>query len=55
MGYYDWHDNPNAGRSAKWLLYGRVFLKFFVLLLLAVAVSQLGLIVFNIVRLQFFF
>ena len=53
-GFYDWHDNPNAGCGAKLLLYGRMFLKFLVFILFAVAVGQLGLIVFQIVRLQFF-
>jgi hypothetical protein len=54
MGCPDWHDHPHAGRGAKWLFYGRVFLKFLVLFLLAVSVGQLALIIFNIVRLQFF-
>ena len=53
-GSYDWHDNPNAGRRAKWLRLGRMLAKFLVLALLAIAVSQLGLILFQIVRLEFF-
>jgi hypothetical protein len=52
MGFYDWHDNPNAGRRAKLLRYGRMFAKFVVLGLLAIAVGQLGLILFQIVRLR---
>jgi len=51
MGFHDWHDNPNAGRGATWLLYGRMLAKFVVLVLLTIAVGQLGLILFRIVRL----
>ena len=54
MGFYDWHDNPNAGRWARLLRYGRMFAKLLVLVLFAIAVGQLGLILFQIVRLQFF-
>ena len=54
MGFYDWHDNPNAGRGATLLRYGRMLLKILVLILFAIAVGQLGLILFQIVRLQFF-
>ena len=54
MGFYDWHDNPNAGRGATLLRYGRVFAKFVVLVLLAIAVGQLGLILFQTVRLGLF-
>jgi len=53
-GSYDWHDNPNAWRWAKWLRYGRMLAKILVLALLAIAVGQLGLILFQIVRLEFF-
>lgn len=54
MGFYDWHDNPNAGRSAKWFRYGRMLAKFVVLILFAIAIGQLGLILFQIVRLGLF-
>jgi hypothetical protein len=54
MGSYDWHDNPNAGRGAKWFRYGRMLAKFTVLVLFAIAVGQLGLILFQIVRLGLF-
>ena len=50
----DWHNNPNDGCRAKWRPYGYALLKFLVLLLLAVAVGQLGLILFQTVRLSFF-
>ena len=53
MGFSDWHENPNAGRMAKLLRYGRMFAKLIVLVLFAIAVGQLGLILFRIVRLQF--
>ena len=53
-GCPDWPDHPNAGRGAKWLFYGRVFLKFLVLFLLTVAIGQLALIIFQTVRLYFF-
>ena len=51
MGAYDWHDNPNAGKRARWYRFGLMSLKFLVFLLLAFAIGQLALIVFNIVRL----
>jgi hypothetical protein len=54
MGCYDWHDNPDAGHGAKWLRLGRMLAKFVVLVLFAIAVGQLGLILFQIVRLRFF-
>ena len=50
----DWHDDPNAGRQAKRRRYGRMLAKFVVLVLLAMAVGQLGLILFQIVRLGLF-
>ncbi|TAK92802.1 MAG: hypothetical protein EPO07_19040 [Verrucomicrobia bacterium] len=53
MGFHDWNENPNAGRWAKWRRFGRMLLKFLVLILFAIAVGQLALIVFQIVRLQF--
>jgi len=53
-GSYDWHDNPNMGRWAKLLFLGRMFAKLLVFGLLAIALSQMGLILFKIVRLQFF-
>jgi len=53
MGFYDWHDNPNAGRRAILARYARMFWKFVVLVLLAIAVGQLALVLFQIVRLQF--
>ena len=52
-GSHDWHDNPNAGGRARWYRFGLMSLKFLVFLLLAFAIGQLALIVFNIVRLQF--
>jgi len=54
MGSHDWHDNPNAGRRAKWFRYGQMLAKFVVLVLLAIAVGQLGIILFQIVRLGLF-
>lgn len=51
--FHDWHDKPNAGRTVKLLRYGRMLAKFLVLALFAIAVGQLGLILFQIVRLQF--
>jgi len=54
MGFYDWHENPNAGRWAKWLRYSRMLAKFVVLILFAIAIGQLGLILFQIVRLGLF-
>jgi hypothetical protein len=51
---YDWHNDPNAGRHARWHRFGLMALKFFVFLLLAVAIGQLTLIIFQTVRLQFF-
>ena len=54
MGSGDWHDNPNAGFGKRWLRYGRMLAKFLVLVLFAIAVGQLGIILFQIVRLQFF-
>ncbi len=54
MGFYDWHDNPKAGRGATWLRYGKMLAKFLVLILLIIAVGQLGLILFQIVRLGLF-
>ena len=54
MGCYDWHENPNAGRMAKLLRWGRRLAKFVVLVLFAIAVGQLGLILVQIVRVQFF-
>ena len=54
MGFSDWHENPNAGFGAKSLRYGRMLLKFLVLILFAIAVGQLGLILFQIVRLRLF-
>ena len=54
MGLHDWHDNPNAGRAAKLLRYCRMLAKLLVLVLFAIAVGQLGLILVQIVRLQFF-
>ena len=53
-GFHDWHDNPNAGRPAKLRRYGRMFAKFLVLVLFAIAVGQLGLILIQTVHLQFF-
>jgi hypothetical protein len=54
MASDDWHENPNAGRRAKWFRYGRMLAKFVVLLLFAIAVGQLGLVLFQIVRLGLF-
>jgi hypothetical protein len=54
MAADDWHDNPNAGFGGKLLGYGRMLAKFLVLVLFAVAVGQLGLILFQIVRLGLF-
>ena len=51
---YDWHDNPNADRRARWHRFSLMALKFLVLLLLAVAIGQLALIIFQTVRLNFF-
>lgn len=54
MGSYDWHDNPKGGRWAKLISLGRILAKLLVFALLAVALSQLGLILFKIVHLEFF-
>jgi hypothetical protein len=53
-GADDWHNNPNAGWRARWFRFGLMGLKILVFLLLAVALGQLALILFSIVRLQFF-
>lgn len=53
-GSYDWHDNPNAGWRARWSRMGLIGVKYFVFLLLAVAVGQLAFIIFQTVRLQLF-
>lgn len=53
MGYHDWSNNPNSRGRAIFLRYGRMLLKFVVLVLLAIAVGQLALVLFQIVRLQF--
>jgi len=53
-GFYEWHNNPNAGGRARLLRYALMGLKVLVLLLLAVALGQLALVIFNIVRLGFF-
>lgn len=50
----DWYNNPNAGWRARWYCYGLMGLKLFVFLLLAVAIGQLALIIFQAVRLQLF-
>ena len=50
----DWHDDPNSWHRAKRLCYGRMLAKFVVLVLFAIAVGQLGLILFQIVRLGLF-
>ena len=52
-GSCDWHNNPNSKGDAIFLLWGRMLLKFVVLVLLAIAVGQLALVLFQIVRLQF--
>ena len=54
MAAGDWHDSPNAGSSAKWRRYGRMLAKFVVLVLFVIAIGQLGLILFQIVRLGLF-
>jgi hypothetical protein len=54
MGFADWHNNPNAGRTAKWSRYSLMLAKFLVILLFAIALGQLGLIVFQTVRLGLF-
>jgi len=54
MGFYDWHDNPNAGRRAKWFRRGRMLAKFVVLMLFVIAIGQLGLILFQAARLGLF-
>jgi len=53
-GAYDWHDNPNDGFRARCRRYGRMLAKLVVLILLAVVVGQLGVILFQIVRLGLF-
>jgi len=53
-GADDWHDNPNAQRQGKWLRYGRILGKLVLLILLGLAAGQLGLILFQIVRLGLF-
>ena len=50
----DWHDNHNTSFGARWLRYGRILAKFLVLVLFAIAVAQLGLILFRILRLELF-
>ena len=54
MGFYDWHGHPGGRLRFLFWRYGRMALKVLVLALLAVAAGQLGLIVFQTVRLWFF-
>lgn len=54
MGFSDWHDNPNAGRTAKLFRYGLMLAKVLVLVLFVIALGQLGLILIQLARLQFF-
>jgi hypothetical protein len=53
LGSYDWHNNPNSKGGAIFHRWGRMFLKLVVVGLLAIAVGQLALVLFQIVRLQF--
>jgi hypothetical protein len=53
LGSYDWHNNPNPKRGAIFHRWGQMLLKFVVVGLLAIAVGQLALVLFQIVRLQF--
>ena len=53
MGSYDWHNNPNSKAGAMFHRWGRMLLKFVVVVLLTIAVGQLALVMFQIVRLQF--
>ena len=54
MGFHGWYDNPSAGRMCKLLLYARMLAKVIVLALFAVAIGQLGFILFQIMRLGLF-
>jgi hypothetical protein len=54
MGFHEWHGKPGGRFGFLFARYGRMLLKLLVLGLLAVAVGQLGLIVFQTVRLWFF-
>ena len=53
MGFYEWHDHSNSQGGAILHRCWRMLLKFAVLALLAIAVGQLALVLFQIVRLQF--
>ena len=54
MGFHEWHGHPGGRFGFLFARYGRMVLKALVLGLLAVAVGQLGYIVFQTVRLWFF-
>ena len=54
LGSHDWHDDPNSRGGAMFRRSWRMLFKFVVIALLAVAVGQLALVLFQIVRLRFF-
>ena len=54
MGFSDWHNPPPAGSRGFFRRWFAMFAKVAVLALFAVGVGQLGLILFQIVRLRLF-
>ena len=52
LGSHDWHNNPNSKGGARFHRWGRMLLKFVVVVLLAIAVGQLAFVLFEMVRWQ---